>query len=237
MIDPLTAPLVGVLGPVVAPAFAALHADQGVALRLGVGVSALQGVGSVDSVLLADGSKEAADLVVIGVGAVPNIELAEVAGLATSNGVVVDEQLRTAVPGVWATGDVASASHPFFKRHVRVEHWANALNQGKHAGRNAAGETASYDRLPYFYSDQYDLGLEYVGLAGRDDDVTVRGSLESREFLAFYHRDGLLTAALAVNTWDVVEDLKAMITTRWPVDEAALRDPGVALTDLRGPMP
>jgi 3-phenylpropionate/trans-cinnamate dioxygenase ferredoxin reductase subunit len=234
MVDPTPTPLHGVLGGEVGASFAQLHRDHGVALRMGVGVASLKGSSRVEGVVLEDGSTEAADVVVVGVGAVPNTELAQAAGLAVDNGVVVDERLQTAVPGVLATGDVASALHPHYGRHVRVEHWANALNQGAAAGRNAVAEPEVYDRLPYFYSDQYDLGLEYVGLAGKDDHVTFRGDREGLQFLAFYHRDGRVTAALTVNVWDVVDDLKAIITSGWQVDEKALADPDVPLPSLRG---
>ncbi len=234
VVDPAPTPLHGVLGPKVGAAFAQLHRDHGVGLRMGVGVEALQGATAVEGVLLSDGSTEVADVVVIGVGAVPNIELAEAAGLACDNGVVVDERLLTAVPGVLATGDVASAFHPRYGRHVRIEHWANALNQGAAAGRNAVVAPQVYDRLPYFYSDQYDLGMEYVGLAGRDDQVTFRGDRDGLQFLAFYHREGRVTAALSVNVWDVVDDLKAIITSGWDVDEKVLADDDVPLAALRG---
>jgi 3-phenylpropionate/trans-cinnamate dioxygenase ferredoxin reductase subunit len=230
MCDPLKTPLFGVLGEEIGSAFGQLHRDHGVTLRMGVGVSALQ----PDGVVLADGSLERADVIVVGVGAVPNVELAQQAGLAVDNGVVVDATLMSSAPGVLATGDVASAFHPLFGRHIRVEHWANALNQGQAAGRNAVGDPQPYDRLPYFYSDQYDLGMEYVGLAGKEDQVTVRGDREGLRFLAFYHRDGRVTAAMAVNVWDVVDDLKAIITSGWEVDEKALVDEDVPLSELRG---
>jgi 3-phenylpropionate/trans-cinnamate dioxygenase ferredoxin reductase component len=234
VVDPMPTPLHGVLGPQVGASFAQLHRAHGVELRMGVGVASLSGSGRVDGVVLEDGTREAADVVVVGVGAVPRTELAEAAGLALDNGVLVDERLRTAVPGVLATGDVANAFHPRYGRHVRVEHWANALNQGKAAGRNAVGEPEVYDRLPYFYSDQYDLSMEYVGLAGREDRVTVRGDQEALQFLAFYHRDGRVTAALTVNVHDVVDDLKAVITSGWPVDEKKLAAEDVPLSELRG---
>ena len=230
MCDPMKTPLFGVLGEEIGSAFGQLHRDHGVALRMGVGVSALQ----KDGVVLADGSVERADVIVVGVGAVPNVELAQHAGISVDNGVVTDSTLLTSVPGIFATGDVASAFHPRYDRHVRVEHWANALNQGQAAGRNAVGEPEPYDRLPYFYSDQYDLGMEYVGLAGKEDQVTVRGDREGLKFLAFYHRDGRVTAALTVNVWDVVDDLKAIITSGWEVDEKVLADEDVPLSALRG---
>ncbi len=229
MIEPSPTPLFGVLGGEIGQSFAQLHRDHGVSLRMGIGVSALQGSGHVDGVVLEDGSIESADLVVIGVGALPNTELAEKAGLKVDNGVVVDERL-IAVPGVLATGDVASAYHPRYGRHVRVEHWANALNQGQAAGRNAVSEPEVYDRLPYFYSDQYDLGLEYVGWADAStSEVAIRGSLATREFIAFYHQDGVVNAALAVNTWEVIEDLKTIVAANTPADLTRLTDPDTPL--------
>jgi 3-phenylpropionate/trans-cinnamate dioxygenase ferredoxin reductase subunit len=132
--------------------------------------------------------------------------LAVAAGLKVDDGIVVDEQLQSSAPGVYAAGDVASAWHPHYGRHLRVEHWANALNQGLTAGVNAAGGAESYTRLPYFFSDQYDLGLEYVGFSDPGDALVVRGSLADRTFIAFWHRHGIVTAAMNVNVWDVVED-------------------------------
>ena len=118
---------------------------------------------TVEQVVLSDGRVEDADVVVIGVGVTPRVELAAAAGLKVDNGIVVDELLQTSAPGVYAAGDVASAWHPHYGQHLRVEHWSNALNQGLTAGANAAGGTEGYTRLPYFFSDQYDLGMEYVG--------------------------------------------------------------------------
>ena len=154
------------------------------------------------------------------------------AGLKVDNGIVVDEHLQSSVPGVYAAGDVASAWHPHYGQHLRVEHWANALNQGLAAGANAAGGTEPYTRLPYFFSDQYDLGMEYVGYSDPADAVVVRGSLADREFIAFWHRDGIVTAAMNVNVWDVVEDLKAIVAGGRHVEPGRLADPAVALADL-----
>jgi 3-phenylpropionate/trans-cinnamate dioxygenase ferredoxin reductase subunit len=133
---------------------------------------------------------------------------------------------------VYAAGDVASAWHPHYRRHLRVEHWANALNQGLTAGANAAGGTTPYTRLPYFFSDQYDLGLEYVGYSDPADAVVVRGSLADRQFIAFWHHDGIVTAAMNVNVWDVIEDLKAIIASGREVEPGRLADPAVALAEL-----
>ena len=232
LIDPLPVPLQRVLGDEIGAVFAQLHADHGVQLRMETGVQELRGRTAVEQVVLSNGDVEAADLVVIGVGVAPRVDLAVAAGLDVDNGVVVDEQLRSSAPEVYAAGDVASAWHPFFQRHLRVEHWANALNQGITAGANAAGGSDVYDRLPYFFSDQYDLGMEYVGYADPDDVVVVRGSTADREFIAFWQRDGLVTAAMNVNVWDVVDDLKAIITGGRPIDAANLSDPGVSLASL-----
>jgi 3-phenylpropionate/trans-cinnamate dioxygenase ferredoxin reductase subunit len=232
LIDPEPVPLRRVLGDEVGEMFRSLHADHGVALRLGTGVTELQGTGRVANVVLSDGRVEPADVVVIGVGVAPRVALATDAGLKVDNGVVVDEFLETSAPGVYAAGDVASAWHPHYQGHLRVEHWANALNQGLAAGANAAGERTAYTRLPYFFSDQYDLGLEYVGYSRPGDDLVVRGSLEDRELVAFWHRDGVVSAAMNVNVWDVVDDLKAIVAAGARQDPARLADPEVPLADL-----
>jgi 3-phenylpropionate/trans-cinnamate dioxygenase ferredoxin reductase subunit len=226
-------PLRRVLGDEIGEVFRQLHADHGVTLRLGSGVAALEGgAGTVEAVVLDDGRAEAADVVVVGIGVVPRTEVAERAGLPVDNGIVVDEHLETGVPGIFAAGDAANAWHPHYGHHLRVEHWATALNQGMTAGRNAAGKREAYTRLPYFFSDQYDLGLEYVGHGDPGDSVTVRGDLDSREFIAYWHRDGVVTAAMNVNVWDVVEDLKAIVAAGTPIDVARLGDPGVPLAEL-----
>ena len=218
MIEPAKLPLVNVVGATVAKAFRDLHSDHGVTLRFGIAPTELRGSGRVEEVVLEDGSTEAADVVVIGVGVTPRTSLAAAAGLKTDNGIVVDDQLRTSSSWVLAAGDVAQAWHPRFQRAIRVEHWANALNQGLAAGANAVGGTTVYDRLPYFFSDQYDLGLEYVGYADRDSEVLIRGDLAKREFIALYHQDRIVNAALTVNTWDVLDDLKAIVSKGTPVD-------------------
>jgi 3-phenylpropionate/trans-cinnamate dioxygenase ferredoxin reductase subunit len=234
IIDPLPVPLQRVLGDEVGAVFAQLHADHGAELRMGTGVSELRGGAAVEHVVLDNGEVEEADLVVVGIGVIPRVGLAEDAGLDVDNGVVVDDQLRSSAANVFAAGDIASAWHPHFQRHLRVEHWANALNQGATAGANATGGSEVYDRLPYFFSDQYDLGMEYVGYAEPDDAVTIRGSTTDREFIAFWQRDGLVTAAMNVNVWDVVDDLKAIITSGAAIDASRLADPDVPLADLAG---
>ncbi|HEX5947572.1 MAG TPA: FAD-dependent oxidoreductase [Acidimicrobiales bacterium] len=232
LIAPQAVPLQRVLGARVGEVFRGLHAEHGVDLRLGARVRELRGAHAVREVVLDDGTVEAADLVIAGIGVIPRTDLAGAAGLRVENGVLVDHHLATDVPGVYAAGDVANAWHPHYRRHIRVEHWANALNQGAAAGRNAAGRQEVYDRLPYFFSDQYDLGMEYVGLGAPDDEVVVRGDLDAREFVAFWRRDGVVTAAMNVNVWDVVDDLKAIVAAGRPVDAERLGDADLPLAEL-----
>ena len=232
LVDPGPAPLHRVLGEDIGSVFGALHAEHGVALRLGAAVAELRGNGSVAEVVLDDGRIEPADVVVAGIGVRPRTELAEAAGLRVENGIEVDEHLVTSNPAIFAAGDVANAWHPHYGHRLRVEHWANALNQGATAGRNATGATETYERLPYFFSDQYDLGLEYVGHGDPDDAVVLRGDRDARRFIAFWHRDGHVTAAMNVNIWDVTDDLKALVGSPRSVDVACLADPDVALADL-----
>jgi 3-phenylpropionate/trans-cinnamate dioxygenase ferredoxin reductase subunit len=185
MVGPDRAPLERVLGPEVAGVYRDLHADHGVRLVLGTRVAGFRGHGRVEAVVTDDGATIEADLVLVGAGAVPRTELAEAAGLPVGNGVLVNEQLEAVgAAGVYAAGDVAAAWHPRYQSYLRVEHWANALNQGPAAARNMLGRSLPYARLPYFYSDQYDLGMEYSGLAATWDRVVVRGDLAAREFIA-----------------------------------------------------
>ena len=235
LIDPAPTPLHRVLGDQIGDVFARLHADHGVELRMRSEVAELRGGHTVEQVVLRDGRSEAVDVVVIGIGVTPRVDLGLGAGITVDNGIVVDQRLCSSAPDVYAAGDVASAWHPHYRRHLRVEHWADALNQGTTAGINAAGGAEPYERLPYFFSDQYDLGLEYVGSSEPGDNVTVRGCLDDREFVAFWHRDGIVTAAMNVNVWDVVEDLKAIVASGRPVDLNGLTDPGIALAELADP--
>ncbi|NUR83932.1 MAG: FAD-dependent oxidoreductase, partial [Nonomuraea sp.] len=175
-------------------------------------------------VRLADGTRIDADAVVAGIGAIPDTALAEAAGLAVDNGVTTGADLRTSDPDIYAAGDVASAYHPRLGRHVRVEHWANALNQPAVAARAMLGQEVAYDRLPYFYTDQYDLGMEYTGYVppGARHDVVIRGDVARREFVAYWLRDETVIAAMNVNIWDRTDELKALILAAEPVDRAAL---------------
>jgi 3-phenylpropionate/trans-cinnamate dioxygenase ferredoxin reductase subunit len=203
-----------------------------VRLRLGTGVTAFEGAGAVERVRLSDGTALDCEFVVVGVGVRPRVELAQRAGLAVGDGILVDERLETSVPGVFAAGDVASMRHPLYAERVRVEHWATALEQGPHAARSMLGATAAYDRLPYFFSDQYDVGMEYAGLAGRWDRVVFRGDPARREFVAFWLEGDRIVAGMNVNVWGVVDQVQRLIRERTPVDDRRLADPDIALDAL-----
>jgi len=211
-------PLERVLGPAMGQVFADAHVRNGVHLRTRTEVSELVGEdGAVRGVRLAGGETVPGELVIVGVGAVPDLRLAAAAGLEVRDGVVVDAHLRTADPRVLAVGDIAEAWHPRYDRHVRVEHWAAAGRHGAVAARTILGQDAVDDRLPYFYTDQYDLGMEYVGLADADDEVVVRGGPDA--FIAFWVRDGRVSAGMNVNVWDVSERIEALITRGGAVDD------------------
>ncbi|TQM45901.1 NAD(P)/FAD-dependent oxidoreductase [Pseudonocardia cypriaca] len=230
-----TLPLRRVLGDEVAQVFADLHADHGVDLRLGTGVREIAGAdGRVASVTLDDGTSLPADAVVVGVGITPAVELAQSAGLAVDNGVLVDAALRTSDPDVYAAGDVANADNPLLGKHIRVEHWQNALDGGPAAARSMLGQDVVYDRVPYFFTDQYDLGMEYTGHAepGSYDQVVFRGDVPGREFISFWLSEGRVLAGMNVNVWDVAADVERIIRSGAPVDPARLADPTVPLSDL-----
>ena len=232
MIDPAAVPLERVLGEEVGAFYREVHREHDVELLLGDGLAALEGDGRVQRVRTTSGRTIDCDTVVVGIGVVPRTELAERAGLRTEGGIMVDERLETSAPGVYAAGDVASAWHPFYERHVRVEHWANALNQGPAAALAMLGREVSYDRIPYFFSDQYDVGMEYSGLASGSDEVVLRGDVDRSEFIAFWLRDRRVCAGMNVNVWDVNEDVQALIRSRAEIDVAALADPDVPLSSL-----
>jgi 3-phenylpropionate/trans-cinnamate dioxygenase ferredoxin reductase subunit len=228
-------PLQRVLGDDVARIFLDLHTSHGVTFRLGTQVSALSGSDDrVTGVILSDGSTLPADVVVVGVGITPNVELAEKAGLEVRDGIVTSASLRTSDPNIWAAGDVASAYHPLFDRHIRVEHWANALNGGPAAARSMLGQDVSYDLLPYFFTDQYDLGMEYSGYAapGDYDRVVLRGDPASGEFLAFWTKDGVVQAGMSVNIWEQTDAIQDLVRSRRPVNLGRLADPACPLSEV-----
>jgi 3-phenylpropionate/trans-cinnamate dioxygenase ferredoxin reductase subunit len=228
-------PLLRVLGPELAEVFANLHREHDVDFRFGASVTEIAVEdGRARGVRLGDGTTVAADAVLVAIGAVPNVGLAEDGGLRVHNGILVDASLRSSDPDICAAGDVANARHPFLGAQIRVEHWANALNQPAVAAASMLGQDASYDELPYFYTDQYDLGMEYVGYVapGGYDEVVFRGDVAGREFIAFWLSHGRVRAGMNVNVWDVVDPIKALIRRDAPVDAKRLADPEVALADV-----
>jgi 3-phenylpropionate/trans-cinnamate dioxygenase ferredoxin reductase subunit len=224
-------PLLTALGAEAAETFAALHREHGVDLRLETDVTSVAATG----VTLADGSTLSADTVLVAVGAAPNIELAERAGLTLSEGgVQVDAALRTSDPDIFAVGDIAAAENPVFGSRIRTEHWANALKQPAVAAAGMLGRQAIYDELPYFFTDQYDLGMEYVGHSAGYQRVVFRGDPDRREFTAFWlGADNRVLAGMNVNIWEGLDDIKAVVRSGLPVDVDALADPGVKISELR----
>ena len=229
-------PLLAALGPEVAQVFAELHTEHGVDLRFNADVQGITAAGdAVTGLQLADGSTVAADSVLIAVGAQPNIGLAEKAGLELSDGgVAVDASLQTSDPDIYAVGDIAAARHPLFGDRIRTEHWANALKQPAVAVAGLLGSPGSYDELPYFFTDQYDLGMEYVGHAPEYDSVVFRGDVGRREFTAFWlDEQARVRAGMNVNIWEGLDDIKALIRSGERVDAARLADPQVPPAALR----
>ncbi|MEU4254004.1 FAD-dependent oxidoreductase [Amycolatopsis sp. NPDC026612] len=215
VVDPVRVPLANVVGETIGGVFRDLHAEKGVHWRLGEQVAEITGgPDGVRGVRLSGGEELTADVVLIAVGAAPRVELAHAAGLelADDGGVCVDAALRTAAPDVYAVGDIAAHFHPRYGRRIRVEHWANAKDQGTHVARNLLGENEPFLASPYFFTDQYELGCEYRGSADPvSDELVIRGDLASREFTAFWLREGEVAAAMNVNTWDDGDALGALV--------------------------
>ena len=237
IVETLALPLQRVLGDEVAQVFLALHRARGVAFHGTSSVREFRGGKRVTSVVLADGNELLADVVVAGVGISPNVELARRSGLDTDNGITVDSALRTSDPRIFAAGDVASAYHPLIGRHIRVEHWANAMNMGEAAAKAMMGQDVVYDQLPYFYSDQFDLGMEYSGYVapGRYDQVVFRGDPSKYEFLAFWVNEGRVIAGMNTNIWDVQNQIQALVRAGYSGQQAdltRLADPAIPLEDL-----
>jgi 3-phenylpropionate/trans-cinnamate dioxygenase ferredoxin reductase subunit len=225
-------PLERVLGRELGTFYRDVHVDQGVEFIGGSGLESFEGDGRVERVVLADGRRIDCDFAVVGIGVAPRTQLAEAAGLEVDNGIVVDERLRASAAGIFAAGDVANAAHPLFDTHIRIEHWANALNQGPAAARSMLGNEAPYDRVPYFYSDQYDVGMEYSGYAPEWDEIVYRGDRAKREFIAFWMSGGRVLAGMNVNVWDVTQPIQQMIRSKQTVDTSRLADPEVPLEEL-----
>jgi NADPH-dependent 2,4-dienoyl-CoA reductase/sulfur reductase-like enzyme len=235
IVEPEAGPLQRSVGPELGEVFTKLHRSHGVTFRFGEGLSELTGsAGAVTGAVTSAGAELPADVAIIAIGATPNTSIAADAGLEISNGILVDEALRTSDPDIFAAGDVANAFNPLFGRRIRVEHWANALNGGPAAARSMMGQDVSYDRVPYFYSDQYDLGMETAGLPepGTYDDVVYRGDEESLEFIAFWLADRVVVAGMNVNVWDVNDDIQTLIRSGDEADPDRLADPDIPLADL-----
>lgn len=232
MVELARTPLERVLGPEIGTIYHDLHANHGVDLHLGVGVDAIVGSRAVEAVRLSDGTLLPATAVVVGVGVVPRTELAEVAGLAVDNGIVVDERLQTSVPDIFAAGDVANAYHPRYRARIRLEHWSAALNQGPAAARSMLGNDVVYDDTPYFFSDQYDLSMEYRGWAPDFEEVAFRGDPVGGEFLCFWLRHGRVAAVMNANIWDAGDAIEALLRADRPIDSTRLADPDVDIAGL-----
>jgi len=234
VIDPTPLPNERIFGSEIGAFYRDVHRQHGVTLLLGDGVGSFEGDGAVTRVRTASGREVECDFVVAGIGVVPRAGLAADAGLEVSNGIVTDARLAASAPGIFAAGDVANAWHPVYRRQIRVEHWANALHQGPAAAQAMLGKKVSFDHIPYFFSDQYDVGMEYSGYAPQWDEVLFRGDRDAGEFIAFWLRDGQVVAGMNVNVWDVNADVEALIRSGAKVDPGALADPDVPLGALAG---
>jgi NADPH-dependent 2,4-dienoyl-CoA reductase/sulfur reductase-like enzyme len=238
VLEPQPGALHRVLGPELGGKFADLHRSHGVEFRFGESaaefLAAGPGSGRVGSVVTTGGTELPVDVVVVGIGVVPNDGLAKSAGLDVSNGVVTDSALRTSAPDIFAAGDVASSYLPLLGRHLRVDHWSNALNGGKAAGTSMLGQQVEYNRVPYFYSDQYDLGMECAGLPslGTYDQVVYRGDSDTLEFIAFWLKEGRLVAGMNVNVWDVNDEIQGLVRSGRQLDPARLSDPAIPLPEV-----
>jgi 3-phenylpropionate/trans-cinnamate dioxygenase ferredoxin reductase component len=232
VVDPQALPNERIFGRDIGAFYRDVHDQHGVTQLLGDGVDSFEGDGVVAAVRTTSGRRIECDFAVVGIGVVPRTGLASAAGLQVGNGVIVNDTLQTSAPGIFAAGDVANAWHPFYRERIRVEHWANALHQGPAAARAMLGQPVSYDPIPYFYSDQYDVGMEYSGYAPSWDEVVFRGDRSGGEFVAFWLRDGCVQAGMNVNVWDVNEHVQALIRARQPVAAAVLADPGTPLDEL-----
>lgn len=218
-------PLAKVLGQKMGAFYADIHADHGVRFRRQVDVASIDGAaGRATAVTLSTGEQIPADVVLVAVGAVPNVGLASAAGIALreralGGGIAVNGRLATSAPHVYAAGDIASVPSTRYGRPLRVEHWANALRTGPHAGKSMLGADAEYARLPYFYSDQFDISMEYTGFVGGADDydeLHISGDVESCAFVAFWTKSGIIQAGMTVNTPNRISDIETLIASNRP---------------------
>ena len=234
VVEPSDVLLERTLGPRLGGFYGRVHSDHGVDLCTGVAPERFEGSGRVERVVLSDGRVLDCDVVVVGIGVVPRTELTQGAGILVENGIIANKHLETNMRGIYVAGDVASAHHPFYGHRVRVEHWANALNQPATAARSMLGKPAAYTRLPYFFSDQYDVGMEFTGDNRGADEVVLRGDPATREFIAFWLAHGTVVAGMNVNVWDVTDDIKRLIESRAVIESHLLANPDVGLAELAG---
>jgi 3-phenylpropionate/trans-cinnamate dioxygenase ferredoxin reductase subunit len=232
LLEVLPVPLQRALGDVVGGIYAEIHRDHGVDLRLGEGVREFRGDGRLEQIVTTSGDVIDCQAAVVGVGVVPDVDWLAGSGLALANGISIDEFTRTNVPDIYAAGDVASWWHPTLGERLRVEHFENAQNQGVAAARSMLGTLEPYAPVPFFWSDQYELTLQYVGHASGRDGVVFRGDVASRKFLVFYLRDGYVRAALGINRHREVSAARKLIRDRVPVTASQLADEQVDLRRL-----
>ena len=230
LIDLLPLPMVTALGETLGELFAEVHRRQGVVLRMQSRVDELRGEGRVEEAILADGERITCDLVVVGVGVRPNVELAKQAGIETDNGIVVNEFSETSAPNVYAAGDVAHWWHPGHGRRFRVEHYDNAGEHGAAAARSMLGLSEPFIPLPYFWSDQYDINLQYVGYPEAWDQLVLRGDLAEFAVTAFFLSHGQVCAAATINRPRELRSVRRLCEARAVIDPVTLADPA---TDLR----
>ena len=232
VVDRNKVPLRRVLGEEVGRVMQGIHRDHGAKLIFEDTVAAFEGADHVERVVTQGGRRIECDFVVVGLGVEPVTELLAGTGAQIDNGIVVDEFCRTGVEGIYAAGDVANHYHPVFERRIRVEHWQNALNQGPAAARSMLGKDEPYDDIPWFWSDQYDFNLQYTGFHTEWDELIVRGSMEERNFVAFYLKDGRVLAAVALNRGRDLRRSMRLIKAQHPVDATKLQDPDIDLREL-----
>jgi 3-phenylpropionate/trans-cinnamate dioxygenase ferredoxin reductase subunit len=232
VVEIFDAPLLRVVGSEVGKVYEGIHREHGVTFHFRDDVASFEGRDRVEEVVTRRGARIGCDFVVVGIGIVPSTDLVDDTPVRVENGIVVDELCRTNVDGIYAAGDVANHYHPVFGRRIRVEHWDNALKQGATAARNMMGRPEVFEDPHWFWSDQYEFNLQHVGFASDWDEFVVRGSLDERDFLGFYLKEGLVQAAIGVNRGKEVRRAAAVIRRRRQVDPGALRDEDVDVRKL-----
>lgn len=237
VVEPQETALLGPLGAEVGQIYADLHTANGVLFRFGEGASEIKGDDAVTAVVTSTGATLEADMVIVGVGVQPDVALAERAGLEVLNGIVCNERLQTSDPDVFAAGDVANWFNPLLGYRLRVEHWANAHDGGMTVARSMLDQPVVHDVVPFFWSDQYDTGMEFAGHWTKErpyDQVVLRGDAPGREFMAFWLADGLVVAGMHVNVWDTIDAVQDLIRSSTSVDPEKLADPDVPLDQVAG---